>query len=54
MTTKPMKQIAIRLPDEIIEALDQIVDERHGMADRTQVLREVLMEGLIARGKVKR
>ena len=53
MSTKAMKQIAVRLPEEMIDALDAIVAERYGQADRTQVLRELLAESLDRRGNRK-
>ena len=46
-----MKQIAIRLPDDILDAVDDIIDQRHGQADRTAVIRELLLESITRRGK---
>lgn len=51
MADEPMRQIAIRLPDEILEAVDGIIAERHGQADRTAVIRELLMDAITRRGK---
>lgn len=45
-----MQQIAIRLPGEILEAVDAIIAGRHGEADRTAVIRELLREAIAARG----
>lgn len=49
VAAKPMKQIAIRLTDEIIAGVDAIVAERFGQADRTAVIRELLSQALDAR-----
>ena len=46
-----MKQIAIRLPDDILEAVDDIIADRHGQADRTAVIRELLLESIARRGR---
>lgn len=46
-----MTQIAIRFPDEMLEAVDKIVEERFGQADRTGVIRELVAEGLAARAR---
>lgn len=50
---EPMKQIALRLPAEMLDALDAIVAERLDRPDRTAVIRELLAEGLEAREKGK-
>lgn len=46
-----MRQIAIRLPDEMLSAIDGLLDGRMDRPDRTAVIRELLAEGLTARGK---
>jgi len=51
LADQPMRQIAIRLPEEILQALDEIIDERHGQADRTAVIRELLMDAIARRGR---
>ncbi len=48
-----MKQIALRLPAEMLDALDAIVAERLDRPDRTAVIRELLAEGLEARDRSK-
>lgn len=48
---EPMKQIALRLPAEMLRRLDAIVEERLDQPDRTAVIRELLAEGLDAREK---
>lgn len=48
---EPMKQIALRLPAEMLEALDAIVANRLDRPDRTAVIRELLAGGLAARGR---
>jgi metal-responsive CopG/Arc/MetJ family transcriptional regulator len=49
-----MKQIAIRLPVDMLEAVDAIVAERYGQADRTQVMRELIAQSLAARGLARK
>lgn len=51
---KPMKQIAIRFPDDMLQQVDDIVAERFGHADRTAVIRELLAKALADRKKGKR
>lgn len=46
-----MKQIAIRFPEEILEQVDRIVEERYGQADRTAVIRELVAEALAHRAR---
>lgn len=48
---EPMKQIALRLPAEMLSALDALVAERMDRPDRTAIIRELLAEGLAAREK---
>lgn len=40
-----MKQIALRVPEDIIEAADDVVAERLGESDRSDVLRQFLRLG---------
>lgn len=44
-----MRQIAIRLPDEMIADVDRIIEQRFGEGDRTAVIRELVAEALAAR-----
>jgi Arc/MetJ-type ribon-helix-helix transcriptional regulator len=46
-----MKQIALRLPVEMLRRLDDLVEGRLDRPDRTAVIRELLAEGLDAREK---
>lgn len=46
-----MKQIAIRFPEEMLEQVDQIVEDRFGQADRTAVIRELVAEALASRAR---
>lgn len=51
---KPMTQLAVRFPGELLEAIDEIVDDRYGQADRTSVIRELVAQALADRkGKRK-
>lgn len=45
---KPMTQITIRMTDELLEAVDAIIDKREGQTDRGAVIREFLAKGLKA------
>ena len=45
-----MKQIAIRLPEDMIKAVDRIVEDRYGQADRSAVFRELVSQALEVRG----
>lgn len=45
----PMRQIAIRLPDEMLNAIDYLLEDRMDRPDRTAVIRELLAEALKAR-----
>lgn len=47
--TRAMKQIAIRLPDDMLDQVDDIIAERFGLPDRTAVIRELVAEALAAR-----
>ncbi len=51
---KPMKQIAIRFPEDMLEEVDEIVAERFGHADRTAVIRELLAKALAERKRNRR
>jgi metal-responsive CopG/Arc/MetJ family transcriptional regulator len=46
-----MKQIAIRFPEEMLEEIDKIVDERYGQSDRTSIIRELVAEALAHRAR---
>lgn len=48
-----MKQIAIRLPIEMLEEVDAIIEDRFGLPDRADVIRELIAEALAARRKGK-
>jgi len=49
-----MIQIALRLPPEILAAVDAIIATRHGQTDRAAVIRELLMEAIAARTRNRR
>ncbi len=51
---KPMKQIAIRFPDDMLSEVDAIVAERFGQADRTAIIRELVAKALAERKRTKR
>ncbi|HVT27684.1 MAG TPA: hypothetical protein VHE81_06660 [Lacipirellulaceae bacterium] len=51
MLNEAMKQIAIRLPHEMLDQIEEIVGERFGQPDRTAVIRELLASALEARRK---
>jgi metal-responsive CopG/Arc/MetJ family transcriptional regulator len=42
----PMRQIAVRLPDEMLEAIDAVIDDRDGACDRAAIIREAISKGL--------
>ena len=44
-----MRQIAIRLPDEMLAVIDGLIEGRLDRPDRTAVIRELLAEALTAR-----
>ncbi len=46
---KPMKQIAIRFPDDMLSEVDAIAAERFGHADRTAIIRELVAQALADR-----
>lgn len=48
-----MQQIAIRLPQEMLNQIESIVADRYGQADRTAVIRELLAAQLSLRAKRK-
>lgn len=50
---KPMTQLAVRFPDDMLDEIDGIVAERYGQADRTSVIRELVAQSLQARKKRK-
>jgi metal-responsive CopG/Arc/MetJ family transcriptional regulator len=41
-----MPQIAIRLPAELLDEVDAIIEARRGAAGRTAVIRELLWEAI--------
>jgi metal-responsive CopG/Arc/MetJ family transcriptional regulator len=43
--------LALRFPDEMLEAIDEIVASRMDRPDRSAVIRELLAEALMARRK---
>ena len=43
-----MPQIAIRIPHDMLETIDVIIEEREGQAERTTVIREMIARGLRA------
>lgn len=42
----PMRQIGVRLPDEMLAAIDAVIDDREGACDRAAVIREAISKGL--------
>lgn len=48
-----MRQIAIRMPTSMLDAIDAIIAERHGQGDRTQVMRELIAEAIELRQRKK-
>ena len=46
MGDKPMRQITVRLTDELLESIDVIIDDREGQTDRGSVIRELISRGL--------
>lgn len=46
-----MRQIAIRMPEDMLAAIEAIVEERFGQVDRTAVMRELIAEALAVRAK---
>lgn len=51
---KPMVQLAVRFPDEMLDEIDGIVADRYGQADRTAIIRELVAQALTDRKKGKR
>lgn len=47
--TMTQGQIAIRLPESLLDAVDAIITERHGVPDRTAVIRELLASAIARR-----
>lgn len=47
---KPMTQLAIRITQDQLAAVDAIIEEREGVPDRTTIIREMLSKGLKAHG----
>ncbi len=45
---KPMTQITVRLTDSQIEAIDAIIEDRFGQAERGAIIRELIERGLRA------
>jgi metal-responsive CopG/Arc/MetJ family transcriptional regulator len=39
------------MPDDLIEQIDAIIEQRYGQGDRTAVIRELVSEALAARKK---
>jgi metal-responsive CopG/Arc/MetJ family transcriptional regulator len=48
-----MEQIAIRMPPEMLQEVDAIVQERYGQGGRTMVIRELVAWALETRNKRK-
>lgn len=48
---RPMVQLAIRFPDAMLREIDAIIAARHGQAERTGVIRELVAEALAQRRK---
>ena len=49
---KPMTQLAVRLTEDQIKAIDQVIAQREGATDRAAVIREAISKGLRAMGVV--
>lgn len=45
-----MVQLAVRLTQEQLAAVDTIIEDREGVPDRTTIIREMLTKGLKAYG----
>ena len=45
-------QVAILFPHRILDAVQELIAERGGVTDRATVLRELVAEALMARGKL--
>jgi Arc/MetJ-type ribon-helix-helix transcriptional regulator len=48
-----MQQRAVRLPDDIWDGIDAIIESRHGEGNVSSVMRELLREALSNRAKQK-
>ena len=49
-----MGLIAIRMPEDMLEAVDKIIADRYGQGDRSTVIRELVAEALHARATPRR
>ena len=49
MAAEPMKQIAIRFPEEMLVEIDGLIAGRLDRPDRAGIIRELLAEALAAR-----
>lgn len=49
-----MQQIAIRLPQPMLAAIDELIAGRLDQPERSAIIRELLAEAIQARGKGKR
>ena len=45
---KPMTQITVRLTQQQLEAIDTIIDDRHGQTERGAIIRELIERALKA------
>jgi metal-responsive CopG/Arc/MetJ family transcriptional regulator len=46
-----MEQLAVRFPKPMLAAIDEIIEGRLDRPDRSQIIRELIAEGLEARRK---
>ena len=51
---KAMTQIAIRLPDAMLDKIDELAQQRLDAPDRSDVIRQLLAEAITAREKARR
>lgn len=51
MASEPMRQIAIRFPAPMLDAIDAIAAKRMDQPDRTAIIRELIAEALEARSR---
>lgn len=49
-----MTQIAIRLPDAMLDKIDELAQQRLDAPDRSDVIRQLLAEAIMAREKGRR
>ena len=49
-----MKQIAVRFPEAMLDAIDEIVEARIDKPERSAIIRELVADGLAARKKGRR